>query len=86
MKYTLKPRTRAVKFRVTDEEYEALRTGYSAQNARSVSDFARGAALRQAAGGGEIPDREVSVRLRNIEASLNNLWTAFQERRKEDAR
>ncbi len=44
----LKPRNRLVNFRLTDEEFSYLRDACSAQGARSISDFARSAVLRQA--------------------------------------
>ena len=44
----LKPRNRLVNFRLTDEEFIYLRDACLAQGARSISDFARGAVLRQA--------------------------------------
>jgi hypothetical protein len=39
------PRTRLVNFRVSDEEYETLRSGCARHGARSISDFARLAVL-----------------------------------------
>jgi len=44
----LKPRNRLVNFRLTDEEFTYLKEACSAQGARSISDFARSAVLRQA--------------------------------------
>jgi hypothetical protein len=40
-----RPRTRLVNFRVSDEEYETLRTACTRHGARSISDFARLAVL-----------------------------------------
>ena len=40
-----RPRTRLVNFRVSDEEYETLRSGCARHGARSISDFARLAVL-----------------------------------------
>ena len=40
-------RTRLVNFRVTDEEFERLKTASSRQRARSLSDFARAVMLAQ---------------------------------------
>ena len=45
----LKARSRTVNFRVTQEEYEALRNACIAHGARCISDFAREATLRRAA-------------------------------------
>jgi hypothetical protein len=44
----LKPRNRLVNFRLTEEEFGYLRDACLAQGARSISDFARSAVLRQA--------------------------------------
>jgi uncharacterized protein (DUF1778 family) len=44
----LQPRTKLVNFRVTDEEYEALRHASIARGARCLSDFARIAVMQAA--------------------------------------
>ena len=44
----LQPRTKLVNFRVTDEEYEALRYASIARGARCLSDFARIAVMQAA--------------------------------------
>ena len=41
-----KPRNRLVNFRLTEEEFQSLRTASSESGARSISDFARSAVLR----------------------------------------
>lgn len=43
----LKPRNRLVNFRLTEEEFEHLRQACGDQGARSLSDFARSAVMRQ---------------------------------------
>ncbi len=43
-----RPRTRLVNFRVNEEEYAAVVAACSQNGARSVSDFARLAVMRQA--------------------------------------
>jgi hypothetical protein len=43
-----KPRTRAVIFRLTQEEYNRVKSATSAGGARSLSDFARANVLRAA--------------------------------------
>lgn len=43
----LKPRNRLVNFRLTEDEFDTLRRSSVAQGARSISDFARGAVMRQ---------------------------------------
>jgi hypothetical protein len=42
----LKPRNRLVNFRLSEEEFECLRTACQASGARSLSDFARSAVLQ----------------------------------------
>ena len=44
-----KPRTRLVNFRLTEEEYETLKTAAESRGARSISDFARAAILSSVA-------------------------------------
>jgi hypothetical protein len=41
-----KPRSRLVNFRLTEEEFQSLRTASAESGARSISDFARSAVLR----------------------------------------
>ena len=41
-----KPRNRLVNFRLTEEEFQSLRTASAESGARSISDFARSAVLR----------------------------------------
>ena len=41
----MNPRNRLVNFRVTDEEFERLKTVSALKNARCLSDFARSAVL-----------------------------------------
>lgn len=64
----LKPRNRLVNFRLTEEEFQALQAATASQNARSVSDFARGAVMRQVAGGAATPESLV-----NLESALGQL-------------
>ena len=42
----LKPRNRLVNFRLSEEEFERMKSACQKSGARSVSDFARGAVLR----------------------------------------
>ena len=44
----IKPRTRLVNFRLTEEEYQHLTAACSLRGSRSLSDFARSAVLRLA--------------------------------------
>ena len=47
-----RPRNRLVNFRVNQEEYETLRAACARNGARSISDFARLAVLKQASASG----------------------------------
>jgi hypothetical protein len=61
------PRTRLVNFRLSEEEYQVLRETCMRSGARSVSDYARGAVLTGAVGGG------CSSRWERLEATVNRL-------------
>lgn len=65
----LKRRTRAVIFRLTDDEYEALKAACLESGARTVSDFARGELLRSV----EREQRKVTERLAQIESGVHRL-------------
>lgn len=58
----LKPRTRLVNFRLSEEEFQNLRAACASQGARSVSEFARGAVLHlmQAGEAPEAAERRLS--------------------------
>ena len=79
MSVLLKSRTRLVSFRLSPEEYEALRQVCVAADARSVSDFAREAVLRgietqhgaKAFLGDDLAT--MSFRLEELDAALKNL-------------
>jgi uncharacterized protein (DUF1778 family) len=49
----IKPRTRPVNFRLTEEEYRHLIAACSIKGSRSISDFARSAVLRSAEPSGQ---------------------------------
>ena len=69
-----KIRTRLVNFRVTDEEFERLKTASDRQGARCLSDFARSIMF-----GGSYDDRLLSLdqRLTGLERSMARLVEAL---------
>ena len=64
-----KPRNRVVLFRLTQEEYELLQAACSADQARSISDYARARILGQSGGDS----------LAQVEAKLAEIQSAVQE-------
>ena len=73
----LKPRNRLVNFRLMEEEFVYLREACLAQGARSISDFARSAVLRQAdrsgapgASAGESPSTQSLADLQSMMMQL----------------
>ncbi len=65
----LKRRTRTVIFRLTDEEYEALKAACLESGARTVSDFARSELLRSVGR----DQQEVAEKLAEIESGMHRL-------------
>jgi hypothetical protein len=59
----LKPRNRLVNFRLSEEEFQGLKTACEASGARSLSDFARSAVLlsMERVGEGKVVPGEQSV-------------------------
>jgi hypothetical protein len=64
----LKPRNRVVVFRLTQDEYQELKTVSSVRGARNISDFAR-SELLSAIGRGSAVDRKLS----NLESVLQRV-------------
>ena len=60
----INPRNRLVNFRLSDEEFERLKTACSQFGARSISDFARGSVLERIVEG---PEREGRPQERIVE-------------------
>ena len=77
----LKARTRLINFRVTDEEFERLKSASGRQGARCMSDFARTLMLAQSGDlyHGSFDDKLLSLdrRLTNLERSMARLVTAL---------
>jgi hypothetical protein len=66
----LKPRNRVVVFRLTQDEYQDLKTVSSARGARNISDFAR-SELLHSIGHGRL--WEVHQRLSNLESTVKRM-------------
>jgi hypothetical protein len=81
--FKAKRRTRAINFRLSEEEFRELKRACAAGGARSVSDFARAAVCRMVVGGieagpaagTEIIDR----RLDQLQQQLNELVGLIRE-------
>jgi uncharacterized protein (DUF1778 family) len=82
----LHPRMRVVMFRISDSEYELIRSACEASGARSFSDFARSAVLSQATGArpqrrtpraSANPVTELQERVRDLEQRLENLTSSL---------
>lgn len=83
----LQPRMRVVMFRLSDSEYELIRSACETSGARSFSDFARSAVLSQATGSRPQPKRaprvqtdpvaELQHRVRDLEQRLENLMSTL---------
>ena len=73
----LNPRNRLVNFRLSDEEFDRLKTACAEFGARSISDFARGSVLDRISGGpgGEAQPREHLVELDHKVATLEGQVT-----------
>ena len=69
----LKPRNRLINFRLTEEEFIHLRDACAAQGARSLSDFARSAVMRQASGNGPSEAEWVPQSLKNLDGIVASL-------------
>lgn len=83
-------RNRLVNFRVTDEEYERLRSASLASGARSLSEFARAAVLRAAARQprgerSEPASTNLALRVAELETALRNLVRMERSRQQAEA-
>jgi hypothetical protein len=75
-----KVRGRLVNFRVTDDEFEQLKTACDRQGARCLSAFARKVMLSAPDAHAEDYDRKLAVldrRLSTLEVSLSRLFNAL---------
>lgn len=72
--FEAKRRTRAVNFRLSEEEFEELKRACVAEGARSMSDFARTAVWRMIASGfNTLPSAGVADRLDKLQQQLSEL-------------
>lgn len=73
----LKPRNRIVYFRVSEEEFQSLRSYCETCGARSVSDLARSAVLGAVQGRNPVSESELLTTLREIEHNIGRLSRKF---------
>jgi hypothetical protein len=73
----LQPRTKLVNFRVTEDEYEKLRSASVARGARCLSDFARVAVMQAAGGAATSADPDFHRRIAAIESEVARLANRF---------
>ena len=66
-----KPRNRTVLFRLTQQEYEMLQSACTANEARSLSDYARDRILRDAAGPSSLA--QIEAKLHDLSVSVERL-------------
>ena len=72
---------RVVMFRISEPEFEAIRTACESSGARSFSAFARNAVLSQtSAGAGADPVNELQSRVGRLEQSLQALHSILRPR------
>jgi uncharacterized protein (DUF1778 family) len=69
----LKRRSRIVSFRLSQEEYDALKDTCVAQGARSISDFARSAACRLARNGNGFQDEALQAAVLTLQGRVEEL-------------
>ena len=69
----LKRRSRIVSFRLSQEEYDALKDTCLAEGARSISDFARSAACRLARNGNGSPDEGLQATVLTLQGRVEDL-------------
>ena len=73
----LKRRDRVVVFRLTQDEYEELKTVCAVRGARNISDFAR-SELLTAIEQERQPEGGLQVRLSNVDQKLSSLESKIQ--------
>ncbi len=76
----LKPRTKLVNFRLSEEEFQNLRQASEQLGARSISDFARSAVLKTF-GGDTQPDGLVHVRLSDLDHKVSEIESSMRQLR-----
>lgn len=74
---SLEPRNRVVVFRLSQEEYQALRAACSVRGGRNLSEFTRSELLAMIQS--ESPGHMVQKRLAQVEQTLTNLHTVLRD-------
>ncbi len=75
----LKPRSRIVSFRLSPEEYEAMKDRCISEGARSISDFARASACRPITDTEEIrKDLETELVIQDLRQRVDDLGREVQ--------
>ena len=74
---TMKVRTRAVIFRITQDEYNRLKSELAESGARSLSDFARSKVLRAI---GEPSVVDLTQKVGALEAAVHRLTEVLSDR------
>lgn len=78
----LKTRSRLINFRVTEEEFDRLKSASAGCGARCLSDFARSVMLQTAddAGAPQVEDRLAAIedRLANLESGVARVLSATE--------
>jgi hypothetical protein len=69
----IKPKTRMISFRLSEEEYEYLRENSLNQGAHSVSDYARSILRRLMAGGDGFNHTLVEARINQLDSKMQEL-------------
>lgn len=73
----LKPRTRLVYFRVSEDEFQQFHRACESEGARSLSDLARSAMQRALSGGSNGDEASASARLSKLEGLIGELSTCL---------
>jgi hypothetical protein len=69
----LRRKTRMVSFRVSEDQYESLRTNSLKEGSASVSDYARAVLFRLMDGGSNLPSHPLHARLDQLGGNVEAL-------------
>ena len=75
----LKRRNKMVNFRVSEDEYEYLKTLCASEGARSISDFARMAVCRSIASHASSLEEPLDRRVERLDAKVDELGRVVKE-------
>jgi hypothetical protein len=73
-----KPRTKLVNFRLSEEEFQEMKTASAQFGARSLSDFARAAVLKSSAGETE-SDGLLRVKLTDLDQKVSEIESNMRQ-------